>query len=288
MYVGTPSDWGTESPLARRIREYLEDVFTDLNMGLDFRCINDQHNEEFRIQIRGFDGFPMASCFKAHLILYYYLHTPPDEWDDQEGSAAYSTAVFSNNVETGVLLDEVSRRIKGDENAIEKFNRFLRETIGTAGGLYTWSWPDNPTAGLTDPRYGSQWVRVHDQVYTIDNVFTPADVARCYDILGRGAAFTRSDKMRAAILATRALLSIPAPDYQSPIERVWPDGYMGKDGILGSADIKTGYVVDDGGIIQVEGRSYLIAFMSAGENEPTAISTLSEVVQQISVYEQGV
>ena len=31
-----------------------------------------------------------------------------------------------------------------------------------------------------------------------------------------------------------------APDYQSPIERVFPAGYMGKDGVLPAGDVEAG------------------------------------------------
>jgi hypothetical protein len=282
-----PNDWDFESRRARMVREYLEGIFTDLNMGLDFRCINGDHNEEFRIQIKGYDYFPVASAFKAMLILYYYLYTPQAEWDDAEGSTVYSVGVFSNNIETGVLLEQVAARVESDKNAIEKFNDFLRQTVGVYGGLYAWAWQENPLIGITDSRYSDMWVRVDEQPYRVDNVFTPADLARGYDILGRGEAFSHWPKMTEAIQAARALLSIPAPNYQSPIERVWPGGYMGKDGILPTAAVSTGYVVVDGGIIQVNDRSYIVAFMSAGESESTAIDVLREVVGQIEVYEEG-
>jgi hypothetical protein len=285
LYGTCPNDWDEESRRARAIREHLEAVFADQNMGLDFRCINGSHDEEFRIQIKELDYFPVASAFKSSLILYYYLHTPQAEWNDAEGSTAYSVAVFSSNVETGILLQDVAGRVPGNKNPIEKFNDFLRQTVGMYGGLYTWTWQGNPLIGVTDQRYANMRVWLEEQPYTVDNVFTPADLARTYDILARGEAFSHWDKMTQAIRATRALLSIPASNYQSPIERVWPGGYMGKDGILPTASVSTGYVVVDGGIIQIEDRSYIVAFMSAGENEPAAIDVLREVVGQIEVYE---
>jgi hypothetical protein len=283
-------DWDHESPLVMAIREYLETVIGGLSMALDFRTINRRQDEEFRIQINAFGLMPVASCFKAFLVLYYFLNTPPDAWEAGENTSVYSTAVYSNNVQTGVLLDEVGQRITGQQNAIEKFNNFLHTTIGLTSGLYTWDWPENPLVGVSDSRFApsnTHAVIVDGLAYQVDNAFTAADLARGYDFLTRGEHFTHVPELRDAIQATRALLSISAADYQSPIERVYPSGYTGKDGILPGSDIAVGRVVNDAGVISIEDRSYILAFMSAGESESTVIDVLREVVNQIAVYEEN-
>jgi hypothetical protein len=280
-------DWDQESALTKQIREHLEGVFAGHVMALDFRRINARMDEEFRIQINAFNIYPVASCFKAFLVLYYYLNTPPGGRQDTEGTPLYSTAVFSNNTETGVVLKDVATRVRGGANALEKFNNFLRFTLGIKGGLYTWDWPGTPTAGLYDLRYSPQQMTIKGQGYSVINVFTAADLGRGYDVLARGDVFTTSAAMREAIQATRAILSIPAPEYQSPIERAYPAGYMGKDGVLPGEDSEVGRVIDDAGVISVNGNSYLIAFMSAGESESVVLDVLRQVVSQIGVYEAG-
>jgi len=280
-------DWEEESPLARQLRETLEGTFAGLSMALDFRRINTQMDEEFRIQINAFDIFPGASCFKAFLALYYYLNTPREIWQDAEGSPLYSTAVYSNNVETGTVLLDVAGRVKGDWNALEKFNNFLRITLGIEGGLYTWDWPGTPTTGLYDTRYAERQMIVRGISYPVINYFTADDLARGYDILTRGDVFTVSPTMRDAILATRTLLSISDPNYRSPLERVFPGGYMGKDGILPSGDIAVGRVVNDAGVITVNSNRYIISFLSARESESVALDVLGQVINQINVYESG-
>ena len=285
--VALGMDWEAENPLAKQVREYLEGVFAGKVMALDFRRINTQLDEDFRIQINALDIYPVASCFKAFVVLYYYLNTPKEAWDDVEGSALYSTAVFSNNVLTGTVLVDVASRVYGAANALQKFNNFLRFTLGIKGGLYTWDWPGTPTTGFYDTRYGGQSMIVRGQSYPVINAFTAADLGRGYDILTRGDVFTLSPTMRDAIQATRAILSISAPDYQSPIERVFPAGYMGKDGVLPAGDIEVGRVVDDAGVVTVNGNHYLISFMSAGESESVSLSVLAEIINQINVYEAG-
>jgi len=278
-------DWEEETPFAKQIRETLEGLFAGRTMALDFRRINAQLDEEFRIQINAFDIFPGASCFKAFLTLYYYLNTPREARQDTEGTPLYSTAVFSNNVETGTVLLDVAGRVKGDWNALEKFNNFLRITLGIQGGLYTWDWPGTPTTGLYDTRYGERQMMVRGIAYPVINFFTADDLARGYDILTRGDVFAVSPTMRDAIQATRTILTIPAPDYRSPIERVYPAGYMGKDGILPGDDITVGRVVNDAGVITVNGNHYIISFLSARESESVALDVLRQVINQISLYE---
>lgn len=281
-------DWEAESPLAAQLRTALEDEFDGRKMALDFRCINAQNDEEFRIQINADDLYPVASCFKAFLAFYYYYNTPPESRQDTEGTALYSAAVFSNNVTTGTVLMDVASRARGDKNALEKFNDFLA-FIGVQNGLRTWDWPTAPTIGLFDERFApstSRFVRGNDgQTYNVDNAFTAADMARGYDVLTRGAAFTQSEQMREAIIATNAILSIRNPDYRSPIEFVFPDGYIGKDGILPVGDIEIGRVVDDAGVLTVGDTRYIVAFMSAGESESRAREALQTVVDQINIYE---
>jgi hypothetical protein len=285
-------DWLTETPLATSVRQHLESAFIGLNMALDFRRINATNDEEFRIQINAFDYYPVASCFKAWIPLYYYLNTPRDQWNDGEGSALYSTVVFSSNTQTGFVLSDVRSRARGDKNAIEKFNDFLRRTVGVSSGLYSWNWDGSPTVDFFDLRFTpseNNEVWSHGQPYLVDNVFTAADLAHGYDVLTRGPAFARSELLHDALVATDKLLSIRAPDYISPIEYVFPDGYMGKDGILPETDLPTrlGRVVNDAGVLAVGDARYIVAFMSAGESESVVRNMLQEVINQIHVYETG-
>lgn len=281
-----------ELPIAGRIRQNLEDIIGDLSIGVDFRCINASpradYEEEFRVGVRSDWLYPVASCFKAFAALWYFINTPQDEWENDEFSIVYQMVVSSDNFATGVLLDDVGSRISGPDNAIVKFNDFLRLDIGLVGGLHTWNWEGTPTAGINDLRYApsserSVWVR--DVPYQVDNVFRPADLARGHDYITRGEFFTQSDELREAMRATKALLSIPMENAQSPIERVWSDGYSGKDGILPAQDVPTGRVVNDAGTIIVGDHIYIIAFMSAGESESTAVNVLGEVLGQIEIYE---
>lgn len=284
-------DWSAETPLAASMRHELEAVFSGLSMTLDFRCINSHLDEEFRIQINADQLYPVASCFKAFVVLYYFLSMPPEEWDATEYTPLYRMAVYSDNGATGVVLDNLSRRVSGSKNAIEKFNDFLLTTVGIENGMHTWKWEGSPTVGLSDPRFAPSFQRVvtvRGIDYQIDNVFTASDLARGYDFITRGEFFTHSEKFRNAVRATKDLLSISAGDvYRSPIERVYPAGYMGKDGVLPASDVAVGRVIDDAGALKAGNNTYIIAFMSAGDSESTAVNVLREVVRHIDIYERN-
>lgn len=286
--------WYIDTPLVAQMRADVDTLLAGRQMTLDFRGINAEQDEVFRIQVRADGLMPVASCFKAFLVLYYYLNTPADEWVDDIFSTVYRTAVYSDNRATGVVLAEVAGRVDGPKNAIEKFNDFLRITVGMQNGLHTWNWEGSPTVGLSDPRYApsavnGRVVQLGGQAYQVDNVTTAADLARGHDFITRGEYFTQDADFREAVRRTQALLAIPGDDigYRSPIERAYDGSYSGKDGILPADMVATGRVVNDAGVIETDSHRYIVAFLSAGESESTALYVLGEVLRQISVYEEG-
>ncbi len=287
-----PNDWDQETELARSIRLYLEDTFAGHEMALDFRRINAQNNQEFHIQIQADKLYPVASCFKAWIALYYYLNTARDQWADTQGTPLYSTIVFSNNTEAGTVLVDVARRAFGSGNPIEKFNNFLMQTVGMTNGMHAWEWPGSPTVGFTDERFlpsDFRGMSYKGEFYLVDNLFTVTDLAHGYDVLQRGQSFARWDTMKQAIMATDSLLSIPATDYRSPLEYVFTNGYMGKDGVLPEADLPRGLgrVINDAGVVTIGDAHYIIAFMSMGESESVIRDVLGEISKMIEVYERG-
>jgi hypothetical protein len=282
------TDWDRERPVVAEMRRVLEAAFTGREMALDLRCINDRDDLEFTIQIRAFDFFPVASCFKAFVAFYYFFYTPEGAWDAGEGTDVYRMIVFSDNGATGAVLAEVAGQVLTPGNPIEKFNDFLYERVGIYSGLHTWNWEGSRTVGFSDPRYepgGERLIPYNGEFYAIDNVFTAAALARGMDVLLRGRAFAQWEQMQRAVTATYDLMAIPAAGYQAPIERVFPQGYTGKDGVLPASDLPVGRVMNDAGVVEYDGRRYIIAYLSMGEGDLAAYETLEIVRQQIEVYE---
>lgn len=282
-------DWTAETPLVRQIRLNCEAILGGMSMALDFRAFDPDLNEHFRIQIRANQLMPVASCFKAFVGFYYYLNTPQADWRDDEFTALYRMVVHSDNGATGVVLADVARRVEGPGNPIEKFNDFQRRVMGMTSGLHSWNWPGSPTVDFFDPRFAPSnertvWVR--GLPYPMDNVCTAADLARGYDFITRGEHFSSDERFRAACRAVRALLSIPSYTfYRSPIERAFPAGYTGKDGVLPTDDFPAGRVINDAGTIQMARHTYLLAFLSAGESESVALDVVRALVDQMTLYE---
>jgi hypothetical protein len=284
--------WQQPNAAALHIQRNLQDLLRPWDMALDFRGLDPDHNEQFRIQIRADELFPVASCFKAFVALYYYLNTPQEDWNDSPTTPLFRMVVNSDNGATGVMLANVAQRVAGPGNPIEKFNNFLQSVLGIPNGLHTWNWPGSPTVDFSDPRFmpsanTGRMVYLKTGAHFVDNVMTPADLVRGHDVITRGEYFAQNAGLKAALQATKALLAIPSTvDYRSPIERAYPEGYVGKDGILPASDVPTGRVIADAGAIQTTTYTYLLAFTSAGESESLAIDILRQVTEQIAVYER--
>lgn len=286
--VAAQTDWDRERPIVATMRQTLEQAFAGKDMALDLRCINDQQDLEFTIEIRPFEFFPVASCFKAFVAYYYFFSTPESEWEAGEGTNVYRMIVFSDNVATGAVLADTADRVLTSGNPIEKFNDFLFERVGIYSGLHTWDWTGSRTIGFRDPRYEPSGVRLvtyNDEVYSVDNVFTAAALAHGFDVLLRGQVFAKWERMQRAVQATYDLLSIPAANYRSPIERIFTQGYTGKDGVLPATDLPVGRVINDAGVVSYEGRRYIIAYLSMGEGDLAADDALEVVRQQIERYQ---
>ncbi len=281
-----------EGQLIQSLEAELRALFEGREMALDFRRLADDGTENFRIQINADEYYPVASAFKSWLVLYYFLNTPPDEWQTDSMSLVYRVAVFSNNRATGSLIYEMGGRVPGDGNPIEKFNDFILNTLQLENGLYSWNWEGAPTYGMYDERFAptqSRYIRIRGGEEGVSNISTAEDLARGYEWISRARERPEwSDPdFQQAINAARELLSIPANGYLSPIEQVVNSGYIGKDGTLPLGDLPNiGRVINDAGIIRVPTGEFLIGFMSAGENESSTRPALEKVIDGMRRFEE--
>ena len=281
---GTP--YAEQARLIRRIR----DVIGDRAIGLDLRQVDPVTAESyFDIKINADQLYPVASCFKTWLALYYFWHTPRNEWRFDADSDVYSVVVFSNNLRTGSMLYRVGERITVFGNAIEKFNDFLLFTVGMQNGLFRWSWEGNPIEEFRDVRFfpslQDRYTEVRGIRYELDNLFTASDLADGYAyLLANQADFEHGE----AIRNTLNLCSVDAPEYPSPIERAFQRDYIGKDGVLPDEDTGLGRVINDAGILHIGRSTYILSFLSAGEGEFTSIDILTQIAAAIEDYEAAV
>ena len=263
-------------------------------MSLSFSHITPDFIEDCRIEIRQDRLYPVASSFKAAVVLYYFLNTPEAEWDAEQGSAMYSMAVFSNNARTGTVLGDVAQRL-GVKNPIAAFNDFATspDLLGWTHGLYSWSFdefPWMPTNGYVDDRYNpTRWDASNMANFGL-NFSTASEIATVFRLLATGETHPRWESdphFRASILASRSLLAIPAIDYLSSLEKAitYSDHYS-KDGTLRPVDIGTNVRNDAGVWPMQDGGAYLISFMSARETDDSVALVLAQVAEAIRMYEQ--
>ncbi len=279
---------GVPAHFLAQIQEQLEESLAGRNMALDLRALADGRDELFRIQVNADRLMPVASCFKAFVVPWYYLHVPPHDQEDGPDSAMWDMAVHSGNYFAAVVLDQVAGLVPGEGNALEKFNDFLL-SIGMQNGIFAWG--IGPTLGLYDLRYqpsGStgRLVNIGEREFWIFNVFTASDLAQGYDFIARGERYSSGANVAEALRRTRSLLGIPEKRFRSPIERVFAPGYIGKQGVILANEIPTGFVFNDAGLLDFGPRQYVLAFMSVAERESIALAALREAVWQIGLMEQ--
>lgn len=288
--VSTQAAPGRPPPSVQRLQNALMELIGGLEIGLDLRHLHPEDGTTYwRIGINAEKLYPVASCFKAPLLLYYFWYTPPGAWQTREGFPAHSVAVFSNNLLTGTLMQQVAGHVETFGNPIQKFNDFLLFRLGFTNGLYSWNWEGSPTQGLLDDRFApspQRYVEAFGRQHRMDNIVTAAELANFYALLLHPNPFpaTETVLLPDVITATLDLLAIPAPEYEAPLERTTVESYIGKDGVIPAEDSSVGRVINDAGIITVGGQTFVLAYLCAGEGEATAISVLRQVVTLLEQY----
>ena len=280
-----------EPGVVREIRRTLQAAFQDHEMALYFSHLDSSQTENFVIEIRPDRLYPMASSFKSAAVLYYYLNTPEEDWDDKLGTAVYSMAVFSNNQKAGFVLAEVANRLKTD-NPIIAFNNFLLDYLGLHYGLFGWTFEEfyTPTNDYEDPRFDPEIVPADNLALRGVNHSSAAEIAQIFRFMAEAENDARweSDlQFQKSILAARRLLSIPIQEYVSSLERAiaYTEHYS-KDGTLRPIDVGTTVRNDAGVWLMDDGGAYLISFMSAWENDETVNSVLQQVAHSIRMYQR--
>ena len=271
-----------------QVQNHLQEILQSRYIALDLRALDQEHGELFRIQFNAEKLLPVASCFKAFVVPWYYLNVPARDWDDEPGSAVWEMAVHSGNYYTAVVLDRVARNVPGEGNAIEKFNDFLLST-GMENGIYLWR--TGPTREMKDSRFKpsrstGRVVRLGERQIPIFNVFTANDLANGYDFLTRGDRYRSGQSVEIALERARALLGRSERGLQSPIERAYSPGYIGKHGAIRPNDIPTGYVFNDAGLVRIGNLHFIVSFMSVAEFEADAMAALREIFLQAVLLER--
>jgi hypothetical protein len=283
-----------------KIDQLQQDILNTLGsmeLGFALRELDAEGHVIASIDYQSSKLYPVASCFKAFVVYYYFWFTPEDQWQADRDSNVYSVAVFSNNVRTGTVIRDTGQYLDVYGNPLEKFNDTLLFRLGMKEGLHTWKWEGNPLIGFTDRRFApsdTRNINLHGVAHIADNLTTAADLAQGYIFMEQASLgtllpnpidpFFDTERAKIASDAALDLLSISAENYKSPIERAGVD-YIGKDGVLREGDlIGVGVVISDAGLIEINGRRFAIAFISVGQSEFYAVETVKTLVSYIQTY----
>jgi len=297
LAASVPGGWRTlparqqrDEGVVQEIRRILNAAFRGREMGLFFSYFDENRVERVLYEIQENRVYPVASSFKAAVALYYFMTLPEELWDWGPRTPVYRMAVYSNNGTTGDVIQIVGDYL-GAKNSIVAYNDFVTETLGLRYGLYQWTFEEfyTSTNGLVDMRFAPSRF---DTVITgkAVNFSTPVELAEVFRFMAKAEDDPRWESdphFRAALEATRELLSITAVEYISPLERVIAyTHHYSKDGSLRPIDIGT-YVLNDSGIwVMPDKGSYLISFMSAQETEVAVADALSQVAEAMRVYQR--
>lgn len=278
------------------LRDRILGLIDGREIGFALRELDENGVVVASIDYQSSELYPVASCFKAFVVYYYFWFTPEDLWQTDRQSDVYQVAVFSNNVRTGVVIRDTGQYLDIYGNPLEKFNDTLLFRLGMKEGLHTWKWEGNPLIGFTDRRYApsdKRIMNIHGTTHIADNLTTAADLAQGYVFMEQAALgtlipdprdpFFDTERARIASIAALDLLSISAENYKSPIERAGVD-YIGKDGVLREGDLSAGVVISDAGLIEIDGRRFAMSFISVGHSEFYAVEMVKSIVGYIREY----
>ncbi len=279
-----------DEAVVHEIRRVLNDAFRGREMGLYFSYFDKNRVERVLHEIQVNRVYPVASSFKAAVVLYYFMTLPEELWDWGPRTPVYRMAVYSNNGTTGEVIKIVGDYL-GAKNPIAAYNDFVTETLGLRYGLYQWTFAEfyTPTNGFSDMRFAPSRFDTSITGRAV-NFSTPAELAEIFRFMVKAEddpRWERDAHFRAAIEASRELLSITAVEYISPLERaIAYTPHYSKDGSLRPIDIGTN-VLNDSGIWQMpDGGSYLISFMSTQETEVAVQDALSQVAEAMRMYQR--
>jgi hypothetical protein len=278
------------------LQQNILDTIGSQEIGFALRELDAQGQVIASIDYQSTKLYPVASCFKAFVVYYYFWFTPEDQWRIDRDSDVYQVAVFSNNVRTGFVLRDTGEYLDIFGNPLEKFNDTLLIRLGMKEGLHTWKWEGNPLVGYTDPRYApseTRSIKIHGVAHSADNLTTAADLAQGYIFMEQAALgtlppnpidpFFDTERAQIASVAALDMLSISAENYKSPIERAGVE-YIGKDGVLREGDLTVGVVISDAGLIEINDKRFAISFISVGQSEYYAVETVKAIVRHIQTY----
>jgi hypothetical protein len=245
--------------------------------------------------------FPVASAFKAPLLMYFLDVIAPEVWnivpveywnaaraeDVPEAAreawrqhqailwALHQMIILSDNTTTGVVFSYIAAALGGTAPLV-MFNDWARQRVGMSqlSGITAWNVGVDPNMSALDRRLEDRGTTLNGQVVYMDNMMTARDLGLFYVWM---LTTMTADQQRVA----KSLLSILYNNRGANLERL----ALENDGIPysknGSLETEHGYVVSDAGLIELPQRTYLLVILSLGADAiiPTLYDELNATIQ---------
>ncbi len=253
--------------------------------------------------LRPEQALPVASTFKAAVLLHFFDVVSPDIWasvpleywtvrDRNAVPDAYLDAwrnnlpvyrdlwnmiVLSDNPATGRMM-LYNARVQGREDPIAALNDWLHERVGISqlSGISNWAMGVPPGIENTDMRFFGREANIDHNPYPYANLMTVRDVGLIFTWYQDN--FTPQQRDYAD-----GLLSTINQERRANIERLAfaNEGIAySKNGTVGAGDSTAGTVITDAGSIDLpDGTRYLLAMLSV--NAEVMVPRIFELSQEV-------
>jgi len=298
----------TESYLDWLERPHLAPLNEEFEAATDGRTVGfvlyDLTNNQLLAAIKPESALPVASVFKAPVLMYFLDTISPTVWDSvpveywatkdrnavpetyrtawREHNAIlfdlYYMIVTSDNPATGRVLAYIARTL-GINNPIAAFNDWSHEEVGISQLSALSTWEQGVPAGYetSDRRYMGREANIDSRPRPYVNIMTARDLGLYY-------TWFLDQMNERQIVVGGAVLSIIHEDRRANVERLayQNDGMsFSKNGSLGVDLSPAGMVITDAGIVQSgDGTTYLVTFLSVG-GENRAVGNVFALADEV-------
>ncbi len=287
-----------ETPYTAPMNEHFEVFTSGHTLGI---ILYDLRRSRLLTALNSEKLLPVASAFKSGVLMYFVDQMSADIWgtvpvefwnanssdempEDYRSSwkthrailrTLYQMIVLSDNVATGTVLATVAKA-NNRNDAVVAFNDWSRDTVGLSqlSGLGSWNNGLEEDINFIDERYTDNQTSLNSQLVTLNNMMTPRDLGLFY-------AWMLSNMSDEAQTVCKNLLSIIYTNRGANLERLSQQFEGVAYSKNGSLSTDAGYVVSDGGIIDLpDGRQFLLIVQSLDPDD-AVISIVPELFEEL-------
>lgn len=264
--------------LAQNIQELIGTQYAGLSMQVVRR--GERHES---LNVYADRLFPVASAFKAPVLLYYLQSLPREMWEMDKNSALYNMIVYSHNSATATVLGQVGDWLRQNSpqrgNNLELFNDFL-VSMELQPMLSSWGY-GSATSNQFDDR-GAGVMNFSGGQLPIGNATTLQNLT---DFYCRFLELSDSHFSAEVQQAFRYLTSIADLRYLSPLEyNFLGQDFLGKDGYLNPGTFPNlGSTRMDSGILTVDDDTAVVYTLGTFNTTDVLANQIAQGGQEFAV-----